>query len=106
MKTEQIKLDKQIDSIKEQLKKMPPGKLICSHTGKYSKWFHSDGHTKSYIPKANRQLAEKLAIKKYLCLKLEDLENEKCAIQFYLRHSALHGKAEHTTFYTFIRRII
>lgn len=91
--SEQKRIDKQIDSIKSQLKKLPPGKLICSHSGKYSKWFQSNGHIKTYIPKGNRELAEKLAIKKYLSLQLEDLENEKCATQFYLRHSFLHGKA-------------
>lgn len=94
MLSEQTKLDNKIKSIKEQIEHLPPGKLICSHSGKYSKWFQSDGHTKSYIPKENRQLAEALAIKKYLSLLLEDLENEKCATQFYLRHSSQHGKAE------------
>lgn len=94
MLSEQIKLDKQVNSIKNQLKYLPPGKLVCSHTGKYAKWFQSDGHTKSYIPKENRQLAEKLAIKKYLSLLLDDLENEKKAIDFYLRHSSFQGKAE------------
>lgn len=73
---------------------MPPGKLICVQNGKYFKWFQSDGHIKTYIPKENRQLAEKLAIKKYLSLQLEDLENEKRATEFYLRHSRLQGKAE------------
>lgn len=92
--TEKSKLDKQIHFIKGQLKNMPPGKLVCSHTGKYAKWFVSDGHTKKYIPKANRKLAEQLAVKKYLSLQLEDLENEKRAVEFYLRHSSIHGKAE------------
>lgn len=94
MLSEQDRLDKQINSIKKQINSLPPGKLICSHTGKYAKWFQSDGHTKSYIPKENQKLAEALAIKKYLSLSLDDLENEKKAIEFYLRHSSRHGKAE------------
>ena len=49
-------------------------------------------HKKTYIPKSNKQLAEKLAVKKYLSLQLEDLENEKKAIQSYLRRST-HGKS-------------
>lgn len=87
-------LDKQISSIKEQLKLLPPGKLVCSQNGEYQKWYQSDGHKKIYIPKANKQLAEQLARKKYLSLLLEDLKNEKKAIQFYLRHSSFHGKCE------------
>ena len=70
-------LDKQISSIKEQLKLLPPGKLVCSQNGEYQKWYQSDGHKKIYIPKANKQLAEQLARKKYLSLLLEDLKNEK-----------------------------
>lgn len=73
---------------------MPPGKLICSQNGEYQKWYQSDGHKKVYIPKANKQLAEQLAAKKYLSSLLEDLENEKKAIQSYLRHSTFHGKSE------------
>ena len=50
---------------------------------------------KTYIPKKDREVAEKLAIKKYLTLKLEALNQEQTAIQFYLRHhSQDSGKAE------------
>lgn len=87
MKHEQILLDKKISSVKEHLKHLPSGKLVCSQNGKYQKWYQSDGHKKTYIPKSNKQLAEKLAIKKYLALHLEDLEKEKKAIESYLRHS-------------------
>lgn len=92
MKHEQMMLDKKIRSIKEHLKHLPSGKLVCSQNGEYQKWYQSDGHKKTYIPKSNKQLAEKLAIKKYLSLQLEDLENEKKAIESYLRHST-QGKA-------------
>lgn len=94
MMSEIFKLENQINSIKEQLKNMPPGKLICVQNGKYSKWFQSDGHTKKYIPKANRQLAEKLAVKKYLSLQLKELEKEKHAIECYLKRSTISNDAE------------
>ena len=81
MKHEQMMLDKKISSVKEHLKHLPSGKLVCSQNGEYQKWYQSDGHKKTYIPKSNKQLAEKLAIKKYLSLQLEDLENEKKAIE-------------------------
>ena len=71
--------------IQEKLKKMPEGKLICSHTGPYCKWERSDGHKKTYIPKKDRALAEKLAAKKYLSALWNDLKHEKDAIDLYLR---------------------
>lgn len=92
--SEHSRLDKQINSIKKQLQHFPSGKLICSHNGNRYKWYQSDGKNKSYIPKKNRNLAEQLAIKKYLSLSLEDLENEKRAIEFYLRHHSPSAKAE------------
>lgn len=73
---------------------MPEGKLVCCHHGNRSKWYQSDGCTKVYIPRQNTSLAMQLARKKYLTLKLEDLENEKRALDFYLRHHAPTGKAD------------
>lgn len=92
--SEYKRLENQIHSIKEKLLKLPPGKLICCNHKNYSKWYQSDGHYKSYIPKPNQSLAEQLAQKKYLSLQLEDLENEKRALEFYLHHHAPTGKAE------------
>lgn len=92
---ESKKIDEQILAIEAQCTKLPPGKLVCSHNQNRYKWYQSDGHTKTYIPKANRKLAEQLAIKKYLSLSLEDLKKEKRAIQFYLNHHNGSRKAEH-----------
>ena len=83
---EHQRLDEKINSLKSQIKNFPNGKLICARNGKHYKWYQSDLHNKTYIPKKNRQLAEKLAAKKYSLLLLEELENEKTAIEFYLRH--------------------
>lgn len=85
---EYLQLDNQINSLKEELKNLPPGKLICCNQQKYCKWYQSNGHTRQYIPKENLALAEALARKKYLSLLLIDLEKEKCALSFYLRHHA------------------
>ena len=73
---------------------MPPGKLICCHHKNHCKWYHRTDKNKSYISKKDKSLAEKLAIKKYLSLHLEDLENERRAIEFYLRQQSPSGKAE------------
>lgn len=86
MLAEYKRLDNQIKLIQTQINHLPEGKLICSRTENRYKWFCSDSHTKTYIPKSDRKFAEKLAMKKYLTLRLEELEKEKTAIQFYLRH--------------------
>lgn len=56
----------ELRTIQKQLQKLPPGKLICSRNRTTVKWYQGDGHSKTYIPKANRTLAEQLALKKYL----------------------------------------
>ncbi len=94
IQSNQFKIDQQIKSIKKQLKHLPHGKLICAKNGKYQKWFQSDGHHKVYIPKANRKLAEELARKRYLSLLLQDLENEKTAMQSYLKFHSSAKKSE------------
>ena len=76
----------QIEAIKRKIDSLPEGKLICSHTGNGCKWYISDGHEKTYIPKSKKSLAEHLAVKKYYSLLLKDLENEKTAMKFYLNH--------------------
>ena len=86
MQKEAQRLDKEICAIETQLKQFPPGKLVCTRSDKYYKWYQSDGKHYSYIPKSKRHLAEQLAAKKYLSCHLEDLRQEKTAVDFYLRH--------------------
>lgn len=95
MLEESARIEKEICLLNEKLKKYPDGKLICARDKNQYQWYQSDGHQKTYIPRKNRDLAEKLAVKKYLLCRLEDLENEKRAIGFYLRHhKADVGKAD------------
>ncbi len=91
---ESQRLDEQINSLLSQISYFPDGKLICAKDRNHTyKWYRSDGHQSVYIPKKERKLAEQLAIKRYLLLQLEDLQNEKRAIDFYLRHHS-SSKAE------------
>lgn len=87
---EKQRIEKQIETLETKLKNFPDGKLVCSHTGKYSKWYHSYGSTSNstYIPKKERWLAETLAHKKLITLQLNTLLEEKKAIDFYLRHNS------------------
>lgn len=76
----------QVDSLQKQIEQLPEGKIICAHNGNRCKWYQSDGKNKTYIPKKNHILAEQLAVKKYLSLQLEEVQQEMRAIDFYLRH--------------------
>ncbi len=77
----------ELRTIQKQLQKLPPGKLICSRNGTTVKWYQGDGHSKTYIPKANRALAEQLALKKYLQQQEQMLLQEQAAITAYLKYS-------------------
>lgn len=95
MLRESKKIEQKIKQLQTQLAKLPEGNIYCSRTGKYVKWFQSDGKHQIYIPKKNRHLAEQLALKKYLSLQLKNLTQEKKAINFYLRHHNMDaGQAE------------
>lgn len=86
MLAEHTRLNEEISVLQSKIKSFPDGKLICVHNGNHFKWFHSDGHTHTYIPKKQREYAEQLAIKKYLTTQLDSCEQEKTAIEYYLRH--------------------
>lgn len=86
--SEKRRLEKELQCIQEQLCQLPDGKLNCVHNGNRIKWYHSDGHSQTYIPKAQKEYAEKLALRGYLLelQKYDEKENE--ALNFYLRHTA------------------
>lgn len=79
------RVNNKIAVLRKQLLSAPDGKLICGQSGKYCKWYQSDGHNKVYIPKKQRALAEKLALKSYLNAEIADLLNEKKALETYLK---------------------
>ena len=83
---ENQRLEQEILSIQEKIAKLPVGKLICTRNGNYIKWYQSDGKNLTYIPKKDKTLAERLAVRKYLTTQLAALQQEKTAIDFYLRH--------------------
>ncbi len=80
-------LESKIDSLQAKLKNLPEGKLICTYNAPNWKWYISSGHGKAvYLPKKEREIAKKLAKKKYLSLQLNHALQEERALNFYLRH--------------------
>lgn len=93
-------MGEQIQSISHQLQLYPEGKLICTNNGKYKKWYQYSDSTLSYIPKKNKKLAEQLAEKKYLTLKLDILKNEKRLLDYYLAHHISDSERKDNKFLT------
>lgn len=83
---ERTRLEAELNMLKKQLETYPEGKLICSHSGKYPKYYVSDGHTKTYIPTENREFAESLATKKYISSLIDDYAHELTALNYYIKH--------------------
>ena len=80
---EHQRICQQISSLQAELANYPAGQ--CCHQGTRCKWYHSDGHSRTYIPKKQRSYAEQLAAKKYLESLLQDLTEEKEALHSYLK---------------------
>lgn len=83
---ERTRLETELKKLNSQLETYPEGKLISSHSGKYPKYYVSDGHTKTYIPTENKKLAEALAAKKYISSLIEDYTHELASLNFYIKH--------------------
>ncbi len=94
------KLEKEIKAIQLKLKDFPEGKFICAVNGANYKWYRSDGHKSVYIPKSERALAEQLAHKKYLELQLKNMQQEKHAIDSYLKLSNPNANQTELDFFT------
>jgi len=58
--TKLSRIEQQIRHIQKDLKSLPDGKLICCQGNNCFKWYRSNGHTKTYISKQDRNLAEQL----------------------------------------------
>ena len=71
---------------------LPDGKIICVHNGNRVKWFHSDGHTQTYIPKKHREYAQQLAYKRFLLEKQTECKKELYALELYQRHAVGENK--------------
>lgn len=90
MLTKSNELEHRIQTLQSQLSDYPPGKLICARNGKYQKYYLSENAQIQYLKKSDLGLAELLAAKKYIVTQLEDIQNEKKAIDSYLKQYAAH----------------
>lgn len=91
-------LHEQIATLQQKISEAPDGHLICCHGKTHCKWYRSDGHSKQYIPRTNRTLAEQLAVKKYQSYVLDELLQEKKALDAYLHWYPTEKKSEQLMF--------
>lgn len=77
-------LDQREKNILERLQTYPAGKLIYSQNGKHKKWYISCDGEKIYIHSNEKNTAVSMAEKKYYEVMLQDILQEKRAIQSYL----------------------
>ena len=88
-------LQKQIKQLKNKIDELPDASFFCIKDDKRVKWFMTDRSGTHYIPKSNRDLAEKLAYKRYLSSKLKEFQSEQNAFHAYLKkHSSSYGLAD------------
>ena len=87
MLVEKQRLEQEIAALQSQVDTLANGKLICRNDQGRVKWYVDDGTTQKYIPNMNRKLAEQLAARKYLLLRINELKRELSAVLFYLRHA-------------------
>jgi len=88
------RLQAQLDQLTAKIQQYPSENLICCHSKKHTKWYKSNGHTRSYIPKTNLPLAKHLAEKKYISCLIEDTQNRLMALEPYIK---LHKVSDKST---------
>lgn len=79
-------LEQHIHTLESKLQSFPKENFYYTKNGKYNKWFRTDGKNSNYIRKADKDLAEKLAYKKYLICLLDDMIYQKEGIDSHLKH--------------------
>ncbi|MDD3403758.1 MAG: hypothetical protein PHQ72_10445 [Hespellia sp.] len=86
LRNQKLTITRQINVLKQKLKTLPKDELLCCKCGNYTNWYKSNGAAPIYIKKKNRQLAEKLALKKYCSLQLEELTRQLHFLNQYLEN--------------------
>ena len=62
-------IDNELREIDKYLKQMPEGELKAYNNNGSSRWFYINGDKRVYLSRSNKDIAKKLAMKKYYLLK-------------------------------------
>lgn len=85
---EKCYLDQRIRQLQDKIAELPEGTLCCARNGTHYKWYESVHGQKKYLSKKQAVLAKQLAVKKYLSVKLEAMQQEQKAVGAYLAKSS------------------
>ena len=85
-------IEEELKRIESSMKRLPDGELFCAKNGRHYKWVIKKDNVHEYLPKKDRELAQRLAVKKYYDMKKQDLIIELEACRAYLRK--LDGRRE------------
>lgn len=86
LKEEARRIRAEMKAIKQKFGSFPEVHLFCIKNGKYFKYYQTDGHTNTYIPKSNQDLAVVLAAKEYYERLETKLNHIQKMIEYYERH--------------------
>ncbi|MBE5954624.1 MAG: ATPase [Lachnospiraceae bacterium] len=86
MLAEYNRLEKEIEKLNKKISQLPNGCLICAKNGSFIKWYVSENQKPVYLPKKHKNMAQKLAMKRYYTELLTTLKREQDAIYRYLDH--------------------
>lgn len=87
-------LEREIARIESLLPTLPEGNFICAGKNGQYKWYQNVNHTKIYISKKQRHIAEQLAYKKYLSAKLKELRSELLYTITYINNCSIPSVAD------------
>ena len=73
---------------------MPEGNFFLTNSNNQYKWYTGHSPSYQYIPKKNRKLAEQLAYRKFLTLKLQDSKQELSSLTNYLTTFSTLSRAD------------
>lgn len=98
---------KELDKICSLEKKFPKGELRCAKNESRYKWFVKNQEETIYLSKKEKDLAEKLAVKKYYSYKKQELETAlSVCCAFLQKLQPVEGKTEQLLYHPEYRRLL
>lgn len=80
-------LNSEIEKCLKVIQSSPEGKFYIAQNGKYNKWYISmPDETRKYISKKDKKTAQIMAAKRFYQERLEELLQEKYALDLYINH--------------------
>lgn len=94
LKARKTELELKIQEIQDILPTLPEGNFFLTNSNNQFKWYTGQSPSYQYIPKKNRKLAEQLAYRKFLTLKLQESKDELTSLTNYLTTLSKLKKAD------------